>query len=149
MHAPPVRYREAYHACQGQGKRAPASIPFRLRGLDMAWCSGGIPHRARGDAVRARQTAGRYHGETVHGRRRESLAGTVWRLQQGGPPSLPASSLSHLSLWMKVIPLNFKMQALIQRCDAELEEMNLIEEYRADEHYQPELRIEPGKAPGK
>jgi hypothetical protein len=44
-----------------------------------------------------------------------------------------------------VIPLNFKMQALIQRCDTELEEMNLIEEYRADETYQPELRIESSK----
>jgi len=46
-------------------------------------------------------------------------------------------------------PETVKMQALIQRCEAELEEMNLIEEYRADEHYQPELRIEPGKAPSK
>jgi hypothetical protein len=42
-------------------------------------------------------------------------------------------------------PETLKMQALIQRCDTELEEMNLIEEYRADEHYQPELRIEPEK----
>ncbi len=42
-------------------------------------------------------------------------------------------------------PETVKMQALIQRCDTELEEMNLIEEYRADENYQPELRIEPGK----
>jgi hypothetical protein len=46
-------------------------------------------------------------------------------------------------------PETLKMQALIQRCDTELEEMNLIEEYRADEHYQPELRIESGKAVGK
>jgi hypothetical protein len=38
-----------------------------------------------------------------------------------------------------------KMQALVQRCDTELEEMNLIEEYRADENHQPTLRIEPGK----
>jgi len=38
-------------------------------------------------------------------------------------------------------PETIKMQALIQRCDTELEEMNLIEEYRADETYQPELRI--------
>ncbi len=41
-------------------------------------------------------------------------------------------------------PETIKMQALIQRCDTELEEMNLIEEYRADETYQPDLRIEPG-----
>ncbi len=42
-------------------------------------------------------------------------------------------------------PETIKMQALIQRCDTELEEMNLIEEYRADETYQPELRIESSK----
>ncbi len=42
-------------------------------------------------------------------------------------------------------PETVKMQALIQRCDTELEEMNLIEEYGADETYQPELRIESGK----
>jgi|GEM_PF-586401 len=39
-------------------------------------------------------------------------------------------------------PETVKMQALIQRCDTELQEMNLIEEYRTDEIYQPELRIE-------
>ncbi len=42
-------------------------------------------------------------------------------------------------------PETLKMQALVQRCNTELEEMNLIEEYRADENYQPKLRIEPGK----
>jgi len=42
-------------------------------------------------------------------------------------------------------PETIKMQALVQRCDTELEEMNLIEEYRADETYQPELRIESSK----
>lgn len=41
-------------------------------------------------------------------------------------------------------PETVKMQALIQRCDTELEEMHLIEEYRADETYQSELRIESG-----
>jgi Phage integrase family len=46
-------------------------------------------------------------------------------------------------------PETIKMQALIQRCDTELEEMNLIEEYQADENYQPELRIESGKDSGK
>jgi integrase len=35
-----------------------------------------------------------------------------------------------------------KMQALIQRCNAELEEMTLIEHYRKDEHYEPTLNIE-------
>lgn len=43
-------------------------------------------------------------------------------------------------------PETVKMQALIQRCDTELEEMKLIEEYRADETYQPRRRIEQGKA---
>lgn len=41
-------------------------------------------------------------------------------------------------------PETIKMQALIQHCDIELEEMKLIEEYRADETYHPGLRIEPG-----
>lgn len=36
-----------------------------------------------------------------------------------------------------------KMRALIQRCDAELEEMRLMEAYRKDEQYEPELRFEP------
>jgi len=41
-------------------------------------------------------------------------------------------------------PETVKMQALIQRCDTELEEMNLMEEYRKDEAYHPELTLEPG-----
>jgi hypothetical protein len=41
-------------------------------------------------------------------------------------------------------PEAVKMQALIQRCDTELEEMNLMEEYRKDEAYHPELTLEPG-----
>lgn len=40
-------------------------------------------------------------------------------------------------------PETIKMQALIQRCDTELEEMKLIEEYQANETYHPDLRIEP------
>ncbi len=46
-----------------------------------------------------------------------------------------------------MIPRNFKMQALIQRCDTEREEMHLIEEYRADENSQPELRTETNNEP--
>ena len=34
-------------------------------------------------------------------------------------------------------PETVKMQALIQRCDTELEEMNLMEEYQKDEAYTP------------
>jgi len=41
-------------------------------------------------------------------------------------------------------PETVKMQALIHRCDTELEETKLIEEYQADETYHPNLRIEPG-----
>jgi hypothetical protein len=36
-------------------------------------------------------------------------------------------------------PETVKMQALIQRCTAELEEMSLIEHYRKDESYEPRL----------
>jgi len=35
-----------------------------------------------------------------------------------------------------------KMQALIQRCNAELEEMTLVEQYRKDENHEPTLHIE-------
>lgn len=36
-----------------------------------------------------------------------------------------------------------KMRALIQRCDAELAETNLMDAYREDEQHEPRLRIEP------
>ena len=36
-----------------------------------------------------------------------------------------------------------KMRALIQHCDVELEEMKLIEQYRKDEQFEPQLQIEP------
>lgn len=36
-----------------------------------------------------------------------------------------------------------KMRALIQRCDAELAEMALMDAYREDEQHEPELRVEP------
>jgi hypothetical protein len=39
-------------------------------------------------------------------------------------------------------PEEVKMQALIQRCNTELEEMNLIEQYRKDETYEPALDVE-------
>jgi integrase len=39
-------------------------------------------------------------------------------------------------------PEAVKMQVLIQRCNAELEEMNLIEQYRKDENYEPALDLE-------
>ena len=39
-------------------------------------------------------------------------------------------------------PETVKMQALIQRCNAELEEMTLVEQYRKDESYEPTLNIE-------
>ena len=39
----------------------------------------------------------------------------------------------------RIGPETVKMQALIQRCNAELEEMNLIEQYRKDESYEPTL----------
>jgi hypothetical protein len=39
-------------------------------------------------------------------------------------------------------PETVKMQALIGRCDTELEEMDLMEEYQQDEAYNPELTIE-------
>ena len=35
-----------------------------------------------------------------------------------------------------------KMQALVQRCAAELEEMNQIEAYRKDEHHGSDLTID-------
>jgi hypothetical protein len=35
-----------------------------------------------------------------------------------------------------------RMQALIQRCDIELDEMNLVQLYRKDKHYEPQLIIE-------
>ena len=38
-------------------------------------------------------------------------------------------------------PETVKMQALIQRCDTELDEMDLMEEYHKDEAYTPELTI--------
>ena len=38
-------------------------------------------------------------------------------------------------------PETVKMQALIQRCDTELDEMDLMEEYHKDEAYIPELTI--------
>lgn len=40
-------------------------------------------------------------------------------------------------------PEAVKMQALIQRCDAELTEMALMEAYREDEQHEPRLRVEP------
>jgi hypothetical protein len=43
----------------------------------------------------------------------------------------------------RVGPETVKMQALIQRCDVELEEMTLIEHYRKDESYEPTLNIDP------
>lgn len=42
----------------------------------------------------------------------------------------------------KMGPETVKMQALIQRCNTELEEMNLIEHYRSDESYEPTLDVE-------
>ncbi len=39
-------------------------------------------------------------------------------------------------------PETVKMQALIQHCNAELEEMSLIEQYRKDESYEPGLDLE-------
>ena len=39
-------------------------------------------------------------------------------------------------------PEAVKMQVLIQHCNAELEEMNLIEHYRKDESYEPTLDLE-------
>jgi len=39
-------------------------------------------------------------------------------------------------------PEAVKMQALIQRCNTELEEMNLIEQYQKDEGYEPKLDLE-------
>ena len=39
-------------------------------------------------------------------------------------------------------PETVKMQALIQRCNAELEEMTLMERYRKDESYEPTLDVE-------
>lgn len=36
-----------------------------------------------------------------------------------------------------------KMRALIQRCDAELAEMDLMDAYREDEQHEPELRVDP------
>jgi hypothetical protein len=46
-------------------------------------------------------------------------------------------------------PEAVKMQALIQRCNAELEEMTLIEFYRKDERYEPTLNIEYCQLIGK
>jgi hypothetical protein len=40
-------------------------------------------------------------------------------------------------------PETVKMQALLQRCDTELDEMDLMEENRKDEAYTPELTIKP------
>jgi len=40
-------------------------------------------------------------------------------------------------------PETVKMQALIQRCDTELDEMNLMEEYHQDEAYAPKLALKP------
>ena len=42
----------------------------------------------------------------------------------------------------RVGPETVKMQALLQRCDAELEEMTLVEQYRKDELYDPAISIE-------
>ena len=42
----------------------------------------------------------------------------------------------------RVGPEIVKMQALLQRCDAELEEMTLVEQYRKDELYDPAISIE-------
>ena len=42
----------------------------------------------------------------------------------------------------EVGPEIIKMQALIQRCNAELEEMTLVEQYRKDESYDPILDVE-------
>ena len=39
-------------------------------------------------------------------------------------------------------PETVKMQALIQRCNTELDEMTIIEEYRNDEHFKPPIHIE-------
>jgi len=39
-------------------------------------------------------------------------------------------------------PEAVKMQALILRCNAELEEMSLIEHYQKDESYEPTLDLE-------
>jgi len=39
-------------------------------------------------------------------------------------------------------PETVKMHALIGRCDAELEEMTLVEQYRKDESYEPPLDVE-------
>ncbi len=42
----------------------------------------------------------------------------------------------------KVGPETVKIQALIQRCNAELEEMTLMEQYRKDESYEPKIDVE-------
>jgi hypothetical protein len=39
-------------------------------------------------------------------------------------------------------PETVRMQALIQRCNTELEEMTIIEEYRNDEQFNPPIHIE-------
>ncbi len=43
----------------------------------------------------------------------------------------------------KIGPETVKMHALIQRCNAELEEMTLMEQYQKDESYEPTLDVEP------
>jgi hypothetical protein len=45
----------------------------------------------------------------------------------------------------KMGPETVKIQALIQRCETELAEMDLMEEYRNDETYRSELKIESNK----
>ena len=45
---PPVRDRQAYHAGQGQGKRAHPFHPYHLRGLDLAWSGTLNPRGSRG-----------------------------------------------------------------------------------------------------
>jgi hypothetical protein len=75
--------------CQGQDKRAPSHTPHHLHGLDTAWYMAFVPHREGTRCGIGRRQAGR-GTPTSHGQQGKD-GGTGWRLQQGGPPFLPAS----------------------------------------------------------
>jgi hypothetical protein len=84
-HAPPVRDWEAYHACQGQDKRAPASPSASCAAL--TWH--GSCDVSRTGQAGTRCGRGRRQNrqqELAHGRREKIRRGPLGRLQQGGPP---------------------------------------------------------------
>lgn len=100
--------------CQGQDVRASTSLPSLLRGLDIVWSLGSIPHRTGGDAVWARQTAGRHRVGACTVSEEESVRGPFGGSSREGCIS-PTCRPSRLNLYDPVLS-PFLLQRLVVSC---------------------------------